>query len=309
MFGLNDAMLNTSEDLWDVENILGSEPDWLEMEKDLLFLDTTSTLLPSPPSMNNMNTLHIQVDNLNFVPDSTMDQVFASEPCYSPEPKPKQRNSLDMLTLEPLPLDHLSFVAQPTKRKSIVKINPAPPQVPIQVKIENQFPPTVVPTKLISPKKCKQCITPGCTRRAQSNNRCKSHGGGARCTVPNCGKSSQGGGLCRAHGGGKKCKAPGCTKGTQRLGLCYLHGGIRRCTSPGCEKKDRGNGFCISHGGGRKCATPRCTRPARRGNLCQVHEELKLATPTPGVLLTLQCNTMNPDPIAFMGRAILQSPH
>ncbi|KAF1790053.1 hypothetical protein GQ600_456 [Phytophthora cactorum] len=75
---------------------------------------------------------------------------------------------------------------------------------------------------------------------AQSNNRCKTHGGGARCQVEGCDKSSQGGGLCRAHGGGKKCRIPGCSKGTQRLGLCYLHGGIRRCIMEGCKKKDRG---------------------------------------------------------------------
>ncbi|RLN06160.1 hypothetical protein BBI17_008979 [Phytophthora kernoviae] len=101
-------------------------------------------------------------------------------------------------------------------------------------------------------RRAKHCISEGCTRRAQSNNRCKTHGGGARCQAEGCDKSSQGGGLCRAHGGGKKCSIPGCTKGTQRLGLCYLHGGIRRCIMDGCKKKDRGNGYCISHGGGRR---------------------------------------------------------
>ncbi|OQR90903.1 hypothetical protein ACHHYP_05154 [Achlya hypogyna] len=295
-FQLTEAMLTSlppfEEDLWNVENILGSEANMLELEKDLQFLD--ATLAPAPVAAP-FAGLHVQTDNLNYLPDAIMNQVFAVEPCYSPEPKP--RNSLDLLTLEPLPLDPMAFTPPPAKRKSIVKINPAP------VKIEAPL----SPKPALSPKKCKQCITPGCTRRAQSNNRCKSHGGGARCTVPNCGKSSQGGGLCRAHGGGKKCKAPGCTKGTQRLGLCYLHGGIRRCTSPGCEKKDRGNGFCIAHGGGRKCSTPRCTRPARRGDSCQVHEEQK-AQQT-GLLLTLQSNALHPDPIAFMGRAILQSPH
>ncbi|EGZ17919.1 hypothetical protein PHYSODRAFT_315059 [Phytophthora sojae] len=104
------------------------------------------------------------------------------------------------------------------------------------------------------------------TRRAKlcSNNRCKTHGGGARCQVEGCDKSSQGGGLCRAHGGCKKCRVPGCSKGTQRLGLCYLHGGIRRCIMEGCKKKDRGNGYCISHGGGRRCEAENCNRSISR---------------------------------------------
>ncbi|KAG7381559.1 hypothetical protein PHYBOEH_010877 [Phytophthora boehmeriae] len=109
-------------------------------------------------------------------------------------------------------------------------------------------------------RRAKQCVSEGCTRRAQSNNRCKTHGGGARCQAEGCDKSSQGGGLCRAHGGGKKCSVEGCTKGTQRLGLCYLHGGIRRCIMDGCKKKDRGNGYCISHGGGRRCEADNCNR-------------------------------------------------
>lgn len=124
-----------------------------------------------------------------------------------------------------------------------------------------------------SARRAKQCVIDGCTRRAQSNNRCKTHGGGARCQVEGCNKSSQGGGLCRAHGGGKKCRVPGCTKGTQRLGLCYLHGGIRRCITEGCKKKDRGNGYCISHGGGRRCEVDGCTRSVRKGNHCQMHQE------------------------------------
>lgn len=121
-------------------------------------------------------------------------------------------------------------------------------------------------------RRAKQCIAEGCERRAQSNNRCKTHGGGARCQMPGCDKSSQGGGLCRAHGGGKKCRVPGCTKGTQRLGLCYLHGGIRRCITEGCKKKDRGNGYCISHGGGRRCEVAGCDRSVRKGNRCQTHQ-------------------------------------
>nr|CCA22453.1 conserved hypothetical protein [Albugo laibachii Nc14] len=123
-------------------------------------------------------------------------------------------------------------------------------------------------------RRAKQCVVENCTRRAQSNNRCKTHGGGARCQIEGCDKSSQGGGLCRAHGGGKKCGIVGCTKGTQRLGLCYLHGGIRRCMSAGCKKKDRGNGFCISHGGGRRCQVAGCVRSVRKGNYCQAHYSL-----------------------------------
>ncbi|ETN11888.1 hypothetical protein PPTG_09555 [Phytophthora nicotianae INRA-310] len=127
-------------------------------------------------------------------------------------------------------------------------------------------------TRSKSTRRAKPCIVEGCIRRAQSNNRCKTHGGGARCQVEGCDKSSQGGGLCRAHGGGKKCRVPGCTKGTQRLGLCYLHGGIRRCITEGCKKKDRGNGYCISHGGGRRCEAENCNRSVRKGNHCQMHQ-------------------------------------
>lgn len=123
-----------------------------------------------------------------------------------------------------------------------------------------------------APRQAKQCVHEGCTRRAQSSNRCKTHGGGARCQMQGCDKSSQGGGFCRAHGGGKKCRIPGCSKGTQRLGLCYLHGGIRRCITEGCKKKDRGNGYCISHGGGRRCEAPGCNRSVRKGNHCQLHQ-------------------------------------
>ncbi|GMF33352.1 unnamed protein product [Phytophthora fragariaefolia] len=134
-------------------------------------------------------------------------------------------------------------------------------------------------TKSKGTRRAKQCIAEGCTRRAQSNNRCKTHGGGARCQVEGCDKSSQGGGLCRAHGGGKKCRVPGCSKGTQRLGLCYLHGGIRRCIMEGCKKKDRGNGYCISHGGGRRCEVDNCNRSVRKGNHCQMHQGIVDETP------------------------------
>ncbi|CAI5738107.1 unnamed protein product [Hyaloperonospora brassicae] len=123
--------------------------------------------------------------------------------------------------------------------------------------------------------KGKKCIEADCTRRAQSNSRCKAHGGGARCQYAGpggCARSSQGGGFCRAHGGGKRCEFPGCTRGQQRKGRCYVHGGIRKCQYGTCEKKDRGNGFCISHGGGKRCQHPNCSRAVRRGLLCQIHE-------------------------------------
>lgn len=129
-------------------------------------------------------------------------------------------------------------------------------------------------TQSKSTRRTKQCMAVGCTRRAQSNDRCKTHGGGARCQVESCSKSSQGGGLCRAHGGGKKCRVSGCSKGTQRHGLCYVHGGIRRCIMEGCVKKDRGNGYCISHGGGRRCEVGNCNRSVRKGNHCQLHQNI-----------------------------------
>lgn len=126
------------------------------------------------------------------------------------------------------------------------------------------------------PTKGKKCIEEGCDRRAQSNSRCKSHGGGARCqyTGPGgCTRSSQGGGFCRAHGGGKRCEFPDCPRGQQRKGRCYVHGGIRKCQTEGCEKKDRGNGFCISHGGGKRCVAEGCSRSVRRGQWCQLHDD------------------------------------
>ncbi|GAB9468848.1 hypothetical protein Gpo141_00006150 [Globisporangium polare] len=123
--------------------------------------------------------------------------------------------------------------------------------------------------------KGKKCVELGCVRRAQSNSRCKAHGGGARCQWAQdggCARSSQGGGFCRAHGGGKRCEFPGCMRGQQRKGRCYVHGGIRKCQMGDCEKKDRGNGYCISHGGGKRCEHPGCSRAVRRGLLCQLHE-------------------------------------
>ncbi|KAF0690086.1 Aste57867_18480 [Aphanomyces stellatus] len=247
----------SDDDLWTIDTLLGgpSLDDMNEIAKDLDFLAAT----PPPVLPISISHNHLTIDTS---PDAVMNHVFATEVCFSPESRPKHRHSLESQTLEPMP------PTQPAKRKSLLHVQLPPyPLQPKPMMSHNPLSPTssvassgpFSPTSSCgglgspkSPKKCKQCVAPGCTRRAQSNNRCKSHGGGARCTVPDCGKSSQGGGLCRAHGGGKKCKYPGCTKGTQRLGLCYLHGGIRRCTFPGCVKKDRGNGFCIGHGGGKK---------------------------------------------------------
>ncbi|GMF30173.1 unnamed protein product [Phytophthora lilii] len=138
--------------------------------------------------------------------------------------------------------------------------------------------------------KGKKCIEEGCIRRAQSNSRCKAHGGGARCQYAGpggCNRSSQGGGFCRAHGGGKRCEFPGCTRGQQRKGRCYVHGGIRKCQYGSCEKKDRGNGFCISHGGGKRCEYPNCSRAVRRGLLCQVHESQNAAEKEAGESVAL----------------------
>lgn len=123
----------------------------------------------------------------------------------------------------------------------------------------------------------KACTVPNCTRRAQSNARCKAHGGGSRCRFQevdgtNCTRSSQGRGLCRSHGGGKRCEIAGCHRGQQRKGLCYIHGGIRQCQIPACVKKDRGNGFCIAHGGGKRCQSQfGCVRAVRRGDFCHSH--------------------------------------
>lgn len=123
----------------------------------------------------------------------------------------------------------------------------------------------------------RPCLTEGCTRRAQSMNKCKTHGGGKRCQFEGCGKASQGGGFCRTHGGGKRCKIQGCLKGTQRAGLCYQHGGIRHCKKENCTKKDRGNGFCIAHGGGRRCGVANCDKSVRKGNRCRMHLQQDLS--------------------------------
>ncbi|CAI5709346.1 unnamed protein product [Peronospora effusa] len=167
----------------------------------------------------------------------------------------------------------------PLLMKSMPIFAPTLPPANLRMISNTSTSPTAVSTKSKGTRRAKQCIAEACTRRAQSKNRCKTHGGGARCQVEGCNKSSQGGGLCRAHGGGKKCRVPGCSKGTQRLGLCYLHGGIRRCIAEGCKKKDRGNGYCISHGGGRRCEADGCSRSVRKGNHCQMHQVLAYDTP------------------------------
>ncbi|ETL93985.1 hypothetical protein L917_07980, partial [Phytophthora nicotianae] len=190
--------------------------------------------------------------------------------------------------VNPLPFNFLPPIPSPlvgqTLTKSMPYLTPSLPLPPATLRtVSNTSTSSSVSSASSTKSKCirraKQCIAEGCTRRAQSNNRCKTHGGGARCQVEGCDKSSQGGGLCRAHGGGKKCRVPGCSKGTQRLGLCYLHGGIRRCITEGCTKKDRGNGYCISHGGGRRCVAENCNRSVRKGNHCQMHQVLAEDTP------------------------------
>ncbi|ETW09971.1 hypothetical protein H310_00387 [Aphanomyces invadans] len=148
-----------------------------------------------------------------------------------------------------------------------------PPQPVLKVPLQRA---TTVPApnqQVVPPYKSKgkRCTENGCTRRAQSNNRCKAHGGGARCQHPDCPKSSQGGGFCRAHGGGKKCEFAGCTKGQQRKGFCYAHGGIRKCKHAQCDKKDRGNGYCIAHGGGKRCTSDGCMNAVRKGRFCRAH--------------------------------------
>ncbi|RLN95586.1 hypothetical protein BBJ28_00021119 [Nothophytophthora sp. Chile5] len=183
--------------------------------------------------------------------------------------------------VNPLPLNFFFPTPSPLGSQSLTKIMPfLAPSLPLPPATLRTVSNTSTSSTLSSAsstkskgtRRAKQCVEEGCTRRAQSNNRCKTHGGGARCQVKDCDKSSQGGGLCRAHGGGKKCRVPGCSKGTQRLGLCYLHGGIRRCVMEGCKKKDRGNGYCISHGGGRRCEAENCKRSVRKGNHCQMHQ-------------------------------------
>lgn len=53
--------------------------------------------------------------------------------------------------------------------------------------------------KMIMGKRCQ--YPGGCDRRAQTFQRCKRHGGGARCIVEGCNRCSQGRKKCRAHGG------------------------------------------------------------------------------------------------------------
>ncbi|GLE01356.1 hypothetical protein PINS_up010186 [Pythium insidiosum] len=254
---------------------------------------------------------HGDMDDLTFLTEDATSPTGTTSECLSPDLKVRapSRGSLtrpDLGTLSPTMDSFLreswDDISQLTRRSSSKVLQSAPlissgsarslskkmnelssPTKPVpastsrapRVNVKRETPSRSSPKQ---PRRAKQCTVDGCTRRAQSNNRCKSHGGGARCQMPGCDKSSQGGGLCRAHGGGKKCRVPGCTKGTQRLGLCYLHGGIRRCIHEGCNKKDRGNGYCISHGGGRRCEVAGCNRSVRKGNHCQAHQGLEDAS-------------------------------
>lgn len=221
-----------------------------------LSLTTLADLFPT----NDMESLSFLNDKLHSPTAITALKVKQESPDLSPVMHQFLNETWEDLSVSiPQPhidVQYLSPVTREIKTKSQV--------VDLFSSTKPHAPPKTI-------RRVKQRIEEQCNRCAQSNNRCKSHGGGARCQMPGCGKSSQGGGLCRAHGGGKKCRVPGCTKGTQRLGLCYLHGGIRRCIEEGCKKKDRGNGYCISHGGGRRCEAEGCERSVRKGNHCQVH--------------------------------------
>ena len=92
------------------------------------------------------------------------------------------------------------------------------------------------------------CEELSCSKYAQSQGKCKRHGGGKRCSVDGCSKSSQGNNLCRSHGGGERCSREGCDKGAQYKQLCGKHGGGRRCRVEECDKHARGGGLCQFHG-------------------------------------------------------------
>lgn len=98
----------------------------------------------------------------------------------------------------------------------------------------------------------------GCIRgAADTNDLCKTHGGGKRCAFDGCTKSAMGKtSFCIAHGGGTRCTFDGCTKSAKgETSLCIAHGGGTRCTFDGCTKTAQGKtSFCAAHGGGIRCA-------------------------------------------------------
>ena len=93
----------------------------------------------------------------------------------------------------------------------------------------------------------KMCQEINCSNYAQSKNRCKRHGGGARCRVPECDKSTKRKGLCHAHGGGRMCRVEKCQKASQKRGLCIEHGGADTCIIEGCSNVSRLAQFCRKH--------------------------------------------------------------
>lgn len=58
----------------------------------------------------------------------------------------------------------------------------------------------------------KQCTHPGCTNKAQSRDKCRTHTKGGRCSFSGCDKQAQFKGLCAGHGGRRVCSHPGCEK-------------------------------------------------------------------------------------------------
>ncbi|ETK88757.1 hypothetical protein F441_07163 [Phytophthora nicotianae CJ01A1] len=94
----------------------------------------------------------------------------------------------------------------------------------------------------------------------------------ALCTYDGCTKIAQSQGLCVTHGG-KRCTHSGCTKSAQYQGLCTTHGGSRACTFPNCVKTVRSAGRCFEHGGGKRCSHSECTKPAKANGLCSSHSK------------------------------------
>ncbi|RAW41946.1 hypothetical protein PC110_g1829 [Phytophthora cactorum] len=92
----------------------------------------------------------------------------------------------------------------------------------------------------------------------------------ALCTHDGCTKIAQSQGLCVTHGG-KRCTQSGCIKSAQYQGLCTTHGGSRACTHPGCTKTIRSAGRCFEHGGGKRCSQSDCTKQAQSNGQCSAH--------------------------------------
>ncbi|RLO07437.1 hypothetical protein DYB28_003963 [Aphanomyces astaci] len=117
----NSPSLFTDEDMWTIDTILGSD-DLLtlddDIQKDLDFLTSASTISAHPLT-------------ILTTPDALMNQAFASEL------EAFLSHSLDMMTLETLPLDVLTFVDHPSKRKSFTGLTVVPmmksmPSLPVQ---------------------------------------------------------------------------------------------------------------------------------------------------------------------------------